>query len=139
MRKGEGKIKVKNLFKEKTKFVQMNILNLEQRLATQSQYQRQKNANELAECREKRLFNHHQYQTEKKIIYESADHIRQERLANQHQYQNEKNAYSSTITDEIRKFHATVRTVSYICSLLTSCGINTVSLLLKTLYFPTLL
>ena len=34
---------------------------------------------------------------------------RQERLANQHQYQNEKNAYSSTITDEIRNLHATVQ------------------------------
>ena len=28
---------------------------------------------------------------------------------NQHLYQNEKNAYSVTITDEIRKFHATVQ------------------------------
>ena len=37
------------------------------------------NANELAECREMRLFNQHQYdyQTEK-IICELADHIRQE-------------------------------------------------------------
>ena len=33
----------------------------------------------------------------------------QERLANQHHYQNEKNANSATITDEIRKFHATVQ------------------------------
>ena len=47
--------------------------------------------------------------SEKKIKNKSADHIRQERLANQHQYQNEKNAYSATITDEIRKFHATVQ------------------------------
>ena len=45
----------------------------------------------------------------KKIKNESADDIRQERLANQHQYQNKKNAYSATITDEIRKFHATVQ------------------------------
>ena len=30
-------------------------------------------------------------------------------MTKQHQYQNETNAYSSTITDEIRKFHATVQ------------------------------
>ena len=41
----------------------MNLLNLEQRLETQSQYQRQKITNELGECREERLFNQHQYQT----------------------------------------------------------------------------
>ena len=51
-----------------------------------------------------RLFNQYQYQTEKKIIYESADHIRQERLANQHQYQNEKNAYSSTLLMKSENF-----------------------------------
>ena len=73
------------------------------RPVTQSQYQRQKIANKLSESREKRLFNQCQYQKEK-IKNESADHIRQGRLANQHQYQNEKNAYSATITDEIRKF-----------------------------------
>ena len=88
----------------KEKNVQMNLLNLEQRdwrpnLSTKDK----KNANELSECREKRLFNQCQYQKEK-IKNESADHIRQGRLANQHQYQNEKNAYSATITDEIRKF-----------------------------------
>ena len=38
-----------------------------------------KNANELAECREMRLFNQHQYDYQKeKIICELADHIRQE-------------------------------------------------------------
>ena len=64
-----------------------------------------KNANELAECREMRLYNQHQYdyQTEK-IICELADHILHKRLANEHQHQNEKNAYSSTITGESRKF-----------------------------------
>ena len=68
-----------------------------------------KNCKWLAECREKRPFNQCQYQKEK-IKNESADHIRKERLANQHQYQNEKkSAYSATITDEIRKFHATVQ------------------------------
>ena len=45
--------------------------------------------------------------------------ILDKRLANQHQYQNEKNDYSATITDEIRKFHATVQNT--FCSLLTSC------------------
>ena len=50
-----------------------------------------KNANELAECREERLLNQRQHQTEN-IKNGSADHIRQERLANEHQYQNEKNA-----------------------------------------------
>ena len=94
-------MKVKNLRKGKEN-VQMNLLNLEQRLATQSQYQSQKKvANELAECREERLFNQPQYQKEK-IKNESADHIRQERLAHQHQCQNDKNAHSTTITDEIR-------------------------------------
>ena len=44
-----------------------------------------------------------------KIENESPAHSRQERLAHQHQYQNEKSAYSATITDEIRKFHAAVQ------------------------------
>ena len=35
--------------------------------------------------------------------------ILDKRLANQHQYQNDKNAETATITDEIRKFHATVQ------------------------------
>ena len=70
----------------------MNLLNLEQRdWQPNLSIKDKKNVNELAECRELRLFNQHQYQTEKNI-YESADYIRQERLANQHQYQNEKNA-----------------------------------------------
>ena len=69
---------------------------------------KKKIANELAECREERLPNQRQHQKEN-IKNGSADHIRQERLANQHQYQNEKNVYSATITDEIRKFHATVQ------------------------------
>ena len=52
MRKGEG---------------QMKVLNLEQRdLQPNLSTQRQKIANELAECREKRLFNQCQYQKEKK-------------------------------------------------------------------------
>ena len=86
----------------------MNLLNLEQR--DWQPNQRQKIANELAECREERLFNQHQYQKEN-TKNGSADHIRQERLASQHLYQNEKNAYtcSATVTDEIRKFHATVQ------------------------------
>ena len=72
----------------------MNLLNLEQR--DWQPNQRQKIANELAECREERLFNQHQYQKEN-IKNGSADHIRQERLANQHLYQNARNAYSVTI------------------------------------------
>ena len=44
MRKGEMQMKVKNLFKEKN--VQMNLEQIS-RLATQSQYQRRKSANEL--------------------------------------------------------------------------------------------
>ena len=102
-------MKVKNLFKENKKNVQMNLLNLEQRdWQPNLSIKDKKIANELAECREESLFNQRQYQKEN-IKNESADHIRQERLANQHQYQNEKNAYSATITDEIRKFHATVQ------------------------------
>ena len=45
MTKGEMQMKVKNLFKEKN--VQMNLEQIS-RLATQSQYQRRKSANELA-------------------------------------------------------------------------------------------
>ena len=86
----------------------MNLLNLEQIDWQPNLSIRQKIANELAQCREERLFDQRQYQKEN-IKNGSADHIRQERLANQHQYQNEKNVYSTTITDEIRKFHATVQ------------------------------
>ena len=101
-------MKVKNLFKEKKKSANKSSESRTNRLATQSQYQRQKFANELAQCREERLFNQCQYQKEN-IKNGLADHIRQERLANQRQHQNEKNVYSGTITDEMRKFHATVR------------------------------
>ena len=87
----------------------MNLLNLEQSdWQPNLSIKDKKIANELAECREESLFNQRQYQKEN-IKNESADHIRQERLANQHQYQNEKNAYSATVTDEIRNFHVTVQ------------------------------
>ena len=87
----------------------MNLLNLEQSdWQPNLRIKDKKIANELAECREERLLNQRQHQKEN-IKNGSADHIRQERLANQHQYQNENNAYSATITDEIRKFHATVQ------------------------------
>ena len=87
----------------------------EERLLKQRQYQNEKIVNESAECREGRLLNQRQYQKEKNAN-ESAHH-RQERLANQHQYQNAKKFYKSTITDEIRKFHAYVsRGPEYICS-----------------------
>ena len=108
MRKREMQMKVKNLLKEKKKCANESSESRTNRLATQSQYQRQKFANELAQCREERLCNQCQYQKEN-IRNGSADHIRQERLANQHQYQNEKNVYSATIADEIGKFHATVQ------------------------------
>ena len=99
----------------------------EERLLNQRHYQNKKISNESAECREKRLLNLRQYQKEK-LANESADH-RQERLANQRQYQKEKNLYHSTITDEIRKFHASIsRGPEYICS---CCGINTVLPLMK--------
>ena len=101
-------MKVKNLFKEKKKCANGSSESRTNRLATQSQYQRQKIAIELIQRREERLFNQRQYQKED-IKNGSVDHIRQERLANQHQYQNEKNVYSATINDEIRKFHATVQ------------------------------
>ena len=87
----------------------------EKRLLNQRQYQNKRIANESAECRKKRLLNQCQYQKEK-LANESADH-RQERLAKQRQYQKEKNLYNSTITDEIRKFHANIsRGPEYICS-----------------------
>ena len=95
----------------------MNQQNLEkiERLLNQRHYQNKKISNESAECREKRLLNQRQYQKEK-LANESADH-RQERLAKQRQYQKEKNLYNSTITDEIRKFHANIsRGPEYICS-----------------------
>ena len=82
-------MKVKNLFNEKKKCAKMNLLNLEQiDWQPNLSIKDKKIANELAQCREERLFNQRQYQKEKNG---SADHIRQERLANQHQYQNEKN------------------------------------------------
>ena len=65
MTKGKGQMKVKNLFKEKEKNVQMNLLNLEQRNWL-NPISVQKIANELAECREKRLFNQRQYTCEGK-------------------------------------------------------------------------
>ena len=108
MRKGQMQMKVKNLFKEKKKCANESSESRTKRLATQSQYQRQKSATEVAECREERLFNQCQCQKEH-IKNGSADDIRQDRLANQHQYQYEKNAYSATITDEIRKSHTTVQ------------------------------
>ena len=87
----------------------------EKRLLNQRQYQNKRIANESAECREERLLNQRQYQKEK-LANESADH-RQERLAKQRQYQKEKNLYNSTITDEIRKFHANIsRGPENICS-----------------------
>ena len=98
-------MKVKNLRKRKQN-VQMNLLNLEQRdwppnLSIKSKKLQMNQQNvEKRDC----STNVPQYQKEK-IKGESADHIRQERLANQHQYQNVKNSYSTTITDEIRKFH----------------------------------
>ena len=62
MRKGEGQMKVKNLRKRKQNESSESST---KRLATWSQYQRQKNANELAsECREERLVNQPQYQKE---------------------------------------------------------------------------
>ena len=83
----------------------MNLLNPEQRdwqanLSTKNK----KIANELAETVQPMSISER-----KKIKNESADDIRQDRLANQHQHQNQKNAYSATITDEIRNFHATVQ------------------------------
>ena len=92
----------------------MNLLNLEQRDQQPDLSIKDKIANELAQCRGERLFNQCQYQKEN-IKNGSADHIRQERLANQHQYQNEKNVHSATITDEIRKFHATVQSTFALC------------------------
>ena len=75
MRKAEGQMKVKKLFKEnRKKCANESSESGTKRLATQSQYQRQNIANELAECREKRLFNQCQYQKEK-LKNESADHI----------------------------------------------------------------
>ena len=73
----------------------MNLLSLEQSdWQPNLSIKDQKIANELAECREERLFNQRQYQKEK-IKKESADH--------------EKNEYSSTIIDEIRKWQMKVK------------------------------
>ena len=103
-------MKVKNLFKEKEKNVQMNLLNLEQRNWQPNLSIKDKKLQMNWQNVEKRdcsiSVNIH---AKEKIKKESANIIRQERLANQHHYQNEENAYSATITDEIRKFHATVQ------------------------------
>ena len=84
----------------------------ENRLANQRQYQKEKVANESIECGDNRLANKRQYQKEK-IANESVE-CRQE--TSQQQYR--KNiATNSTITDEIRKFHAVVsRGPLYICA-----------------------
>ena len=52
MRKGEMQMKVKNLFKEKKKCADESSESRTNRLVTQSQYQKQKIGNELAQCRD---------------------------------------------------------------------------------------
>ena len=88
----------------------------ENRLANQRQYQKEKVANESVECRENRLANQLKYQKEK--IGNESTECRQKRLLTQQQYRkNTCIATNSTITDEIRKFHAVVcRAPLYICS-----------------------
>ena len=58
-------MKVKNLRKRKESCANESSESRKKRLATQSQYQRQKIAYELAECRQGRLFNQCQYHKEK--------------------------------------------------------------------------
>ena len=99
---------------QKEKIANESIECRENRLANQLKYQKEKIGNESVECRENRLSNQRQRQKEK-IPGESAE-CRQKRLLTQQQYR--KNiATNSTITDEIRKFHAVVsRGPLYICS-----------------------
>ena len=58
-------MKVNNLLQKRKQCANESSESGTKRLATQSQYQRQKIENELAECRKKRLFNQCQYQKEK--------------------------------------------------------------------------
>ena len=99
---------------QKEKIANESIECRENRLANQLNDQKEKIGNESVECRENRLSNQRQRQKEK-IPSESAE-CRQKRLLTQQQYR--KNiATNSTITDEIRKFHAVVsRGPLYICS-----------------------
>ena len=106
-------------FEIKGAFVRDSELDLQMR-----QNERQNEANESEESKEK------------KNCANKSSVSRTKRLANQHQYQIEKNAYSSTSTDEIRKYNSCYCTFALV---VTSCGINTVSSLLKTLDFPILL
>ena len=90
----------------------------EKRLACQREYYKEKCANESAECREKRLASNRTHQN-KKRANESAE-CREERLAKQREYDQRNNVNvcsSSTIADEIRKFHIAVSSGPlYICS-----------------------
>ena len=102
-------MKVKNSFKEK-KNVQMNFLNPEQ-IDWQPNLSIKDKKLQLNQHNVEKKDCSTNVNIKKKILKMDQQTIicRQERLANQHQYQNEKNVYSATITDEIRKFHATVQ------------------------------
>ena len=97
----------------------MNLLNAEKkRLTNERARQNEKRANESAECRERRLASRRTHQKEKRAN-ESAE-CREKRLAKQCEYDQRNNVSvcnSSTVADEIRKFHIAVSSGPlYICS-----------------------
>ena len=89
----------------------------EKRLTNKRAHQNEKRANESAECGEKRLSN--KRVQKEKHANESAE-CREERLAKQREYDqmNHVNVCnSSTIADEVKKFHTAVSSGPlYICS-----------------------
>ena len=90
----------------------------EKRLSKKRAHQNEKRVNESTECREKRLASNCKHQNEKRAN-ESAE-CREERLAKQREYDQRNHVNvcnSSSVADEIRKFHAAVSTGPlYICS-----------------------
>ena len=86
----------------------------QKRLTKQSQYQKEKTANESVGCREKRLANQRQYQKEK-TTNESVE-CREKRLLSKQEHR--KSIFTNlTSTYEIWKFHAAVsRGPLHICS-----------------------
>ena len=90
----------------------------EKRLSKKRAHQKEKRVNESTECREKRLASNRKHQNEKRAN-ESAE-CREERLAKQREYDQRNHVNvcnSSSVADEIRKFHAAVSSGPlYICS-----------------------
>ena len=90
----------------------------EKRLTNKRAHQNEKRANESAQCREKRLSNKRVHQKEKRA--KESGECREERLAKQREYDQRNHVNvcnSSTIADEIKNFPTAVSSGPlYICS-----------------------